>query len=186
MATPATAARRDDPAVRRHDGAGAAGGSVAVAAISWIIAAWMLWVFLGSLPYKFTQHPDTQHIFGTIGAWLGGILGDGIGGLFANLGPYAVGAFELATSIVLLVPLFAWLTRKVVGGRPTRARAWWHRLGGAMAAVVMAGAVFFHLFTPLGIEVLHEGQSDGGSLFYAAVSILVGGIVMVLLNRRGV
>ena len=48
-----------------------------------------------------------------------------------------------------------------------------------MAAVVMAGAVFFHLFTPLGIEVLHEGKSDGGSLFYAALSILVLGIVYV-------
>ena len=46
----------------------------------------------------------------------------------------------------------------------------------------MAGAVFFHLFTPLGIEVLHEGQSDGGSLFYAAVSILVLGIVLFLIN----
>jgi len=37
----------------------------------------------------------------------------------------------------------------------------------------MSGAVFFHLATPLGIEVLHNGVSDGGSLFYAAVSILV-------------
>jgi len=46
----------------------------------------------------------------------------------------------------------------------------------------MAGAVFFHLFTPLGIEVLHQGKSDGGSLFYAAVSILVLGIVMVIIN----
>jgi hypothetical protein len=51
-----------------------------------------------------------------------------------------------------------------------------------MASAVMAGAVFFHLFTPLGIEVLHEGQSDGGSLFYAAVSILVLGIVLFLIN----
>ena len=102
------------------------------------------------------------------------------------MGSYAVGAFELATSIVLLVPLFAWLVRKAIGGEPSRARAWWHRLGGAMAALVMAGAVFFHLASPLGVEVLHEGQSDGGSLFYAAVSILVGGIVMVLINRRGV
>ena len=183
MATSATA-RRDDPSVRDRDAAG--GGSTAVAVVSWVIAAWMLYVFLGSLPYKFTLHPDTQHIFGTIGAWLGGFLGEGIGNLFASYGSYAVGLFELATSVVLLVPLFAWLTRKVVGGTVTRPRAWWHRLGGAMAAVVMAGAVFFHLFTPLGIEVLHEGQSDGGSLFYAAVSILVGGIVMVVLNRRGV
>lgn len=183
MATPASA-RRDDPA--RHADRDAAGGSLPVAVISWIIAAWMLYVFLGSLPYKFTLHPDTQHIFGTIGAWIGGFLGEGIGNLFANVGSYAVGLFELATSLVLLVPLFAWLARKAIGGEVSRARAWWHRLGGAMAAVVMAGAVFFHLFSPLGIEVLHEGQSDGGSLFYAAVSILIGGIVLIVLNRRGV
>ena len=155
------------------------------AVVSWAIAAWMLWIFLGSLPYKFTLHPDTQHIFGTIGAWLSGLLGEGVGGLFAACGSYAVGAFELVTSIVLLVPLFAWLTSKAIGGTVSRPRAWWHRLGGAMAALVMAGAVFFHLFTPLGIEVLHEGQSDGGSLFCAAVSILVGGIGMVALNRHG-
>ncbi len=51
-----------------------------------------------------------------------------------------------------------------------------------MAAVVMAGAVFFHLVTPLGIEVLHQGKSDGGSLFYAAVSILIFGIIMFVIN----
>jgi hypothetical protein len=38
---------------------------------------------------------------------------------------------------------------------------------------MMVGAVFFHTQTPLGIEVIHEGKSDGGSLFRAAVSILV-------------
>ena len=57
-----------------------------------------------------------------------------------------------------------------------------HRIGGLMASAVMLGAVFFHLFTPLGIEVLHEGESDGGSLFYAALSILVLGVVLFLIN----
>ena len=38
--------------------------------ISWIIALWAAKVFLFSLPYKFSGHPDTQHIFGTIGEWL--------------------------------------------------------------------------------------------------------------------
>lgn len=161
-------------------------GVTAVAVISWVIAAWMIYIFLGSLPYKFTLHPDTQHIFGTIGAWMSGFLGEGIGNLFASVGSYVVGAFELLTSLVLLMPLFAWVAGKLAGHRSVRGRAWWHRLGGAMAAMVMTGAVFFHLFTPLGIEVLHQGESDGGSLFYAAVSILIGGIVMVILNRRGV
>ena len=73
-----------------------------VAVISWIIVLWSSFVFLSSLPYKFTGAPETQHIFGTIGAWLGGFLGSGIGGLFSNLGGYIIGSFELLTSIVLL------------------------------------------------------------------------------------
>ena len=56
-------------------------------------------------------------------------------------------------------------------------------IGGLMASAVMAGAVFFHLVSPLGVEVLHEGKSDGGSLFYAALSILVLGLVMFAINR---
>jgi hypothetical protein len=55
-------------------------------------------------------------------------------------------------------------------------------LGGLVATAVMTGAAFFHLATPLGIEVLHNGQSDGGSLFYAAVSILVLGLVLAAIN----
>ena len=50
--------------------------------------------------------------------------------------------------------------------------------------MVTAGAVFFHLFTPLGIEVLSQGQPDGGALFYTAVSILICGIIMFLINKK--
>ena len=55
--------------------------------------------------------------------------------------------------------------------------------GGLMASSVMAGAVFFHLVSPLGIEVLHNGESDGGSLFYAAVSILILGLLLFSINQ---
>ena len=63
------------------------------AIISWVIVLWSSYIFLGSLPYKFTGHPDTQHIFSTIGNWLGGFLGDGLGGLFTSLGAFGVGGF---------------------------------------------------------------------------------------------
>jgi hypothetical protein len=154
-----------------------------VPVISWIIVAWICFIFLGSLPYKFTLHPDTQHIFGTIGTWLGGFLGDGIGNLFTHFGSYVVGGFELLTSIILLLPILLWLISKMRGSHFGNTRRRFHQVGGLMASVVMIGAVFFHLFTPLGIEVLHEGESDGGSLFYAAVSILVLGIVLLIINR---
>ena len=157
-------------------------GATVIAIISWVIVLWILYVFLRSLPYKFSLHPDTQHIFGTVGAWLGGFLGDGVGNAFASFGSYVVGSVELLTSLILLVPAIAWILGRAI----KRGRAFWHAIGGLMASSVMVGAVFFHLFTPLGIEVLHQGQSDNGSLFKAAVSILVLGIVLFVLNGRGV
>ena len=153
-------------------------------AISWGIVLWICWIFLGSLPYKFTLHPDTQHIFGTIGQWLTGFLGAGIGDLFSNFGSYVIGSAELLTSLVLLAPALLWLIAKLRSAPWGTTRAKLHSLGGLMASAIMAGAVFFHLFSPLGVEVLHNGQSDGGSLFYAAVSILVLGIVLFLINFK--
>jgi len=151
--------------------------------VSWLIALWTCFVFLSSLPYKFTGHPVTQHIFETVGDWLGGFLGSGIGNLFGNVGGYLVGSFELLTSLVLLVPAFLWLMNKI-GQNKVFSRAKFHRIGGLMAATIMAGAAFFHIFTPLGIEVVRDGQSDGGSLFRSAISVLIGGIILFLINRR--
>ena len=152
------------------------------AVISWAIIAWMSFIFLGSLPYKFTKHPDTVHIFSTIGEWLKGFLGDGIGDLFTNFAAYGVGSFELLTSIVLLLPIAIWLIRKAKGLPMGNTRRKFHRIGGLMATMVMIGAVFFHLATPLGIEVLHQGESDNGSLFYSALSIVILGVVLYFIN----
>jgi hypothetical protein len=153
-----------------------------IAVVSWIITIWICKVFLSSLPYKFTGHPDTQHIFGTIGAWMSGILGDTVGNLFASVGAIGVGSVELITSLILLAPAVLFLLAKAGITPVDHYRAKFHRIGGALSSMVMAGAAFFHLVTPLGVEVLHQGKSDGGSLFYAAVSILVLGIVMVIIN----
>lgn len=153
------------------------------AVVSWLIALWMCYIFLGSLPYKFTKHPDTQHIFGTIGDWLGSFLGSSIGNFFSELGAYVIGSFELLTSIVLLLPALLWVISRLNGSYFGITRRRFHMIGGLMASAVMAGAVFFHLVSPLGIEVMHEGQSDGGSLFYAAVSILILGLVLFAINR---
>jgi len=155
------------------------------AVFSWISVVWICFVFLSSLPYKFSRHPDTEHIFGTIGSWIGSVVSPGLGNLFASFGPYVIGILELLTCLVLLIPLPVILVRKFSGGYFDGVRARWHAAGGLMAFLLMSGAVFFHLFTPLGIEVLHEGQSDGGSLFYAAVSILVLGLLMFIVNMGG-
>jgi hypothetical protein len=87
------------------------------------------------------------------------------------------------TAIVLLLPALLWVISKLSGSYFGVTRRRFHMLGGLMASAVMAGAVFFHLVSPLGIEVLHGGQSDNGTLFYSAASILVLGIVLFLINR---
>lgn len=150
--------------------------------ISWAIVLWICKVFLLSLPYKFTLHPDTQHIFGTIGQWMKGYIGESGGALFMNYGSYAVGGVELLTSLVLLAPALFFVLKKmgILSNAPSIHIM--HAIGGAFASMVMAGAVFFHLFTPLGIEVIHEGKGDNGSLFYAAVSILILGAFMAVIN----
>ncbi len=155
-----------------------------IAITSWILVAWICNIFLTSLFYKFTGHPDTVYIFNTIGGWLGGFLGASIGGLFSQYGAYLIGSFELLTSIVLLSPILLWVVKKLSPAVNTPRRSLMHCIGGVMAAAVMSGAVFFHLVSPLGVEVLHEGKGDGGSLFYAAVSILVSGIILFILNRK--
>ncbi len=153
-----------------------------IAAFSWLVTLWTAKVFLGSLPYKFSDHPDTQHIFGTIGQWMEGVLGQSIGQWFATNGAVVVGSAELLVSILLLAPAVLFVVGKLVNLPGWLSRAPLHMLGGLAAAGVMAGAVFFHLFTPLGIEVLHEGKSDHGSLFKAAASILVLGLIMAAAN----
>lgn len=106
-----------------------------------------------------------------------------LGSLFSEYGSYVVGSIELLTALILLAPALLWLVKRseVQGIRPRV-----HALGGLMASAVMAGAVFFQLFTPLGIEVLHDRKSDGGSLFYAAVSILILGVVLFLTNMSAI
>ncbi len=153
-----------------------------ISVVSWLITLWTAKVFLSSLPYKFSNHPDTQHIFGTIGEWLKGFLGNGIGQGFVDVGAYLVGSAELITSIILLAPALAWLLVKVSVLEDKPYRAMLHCVGGLMSAGIMAGAVFFHLVSPLGWEVLHEGKSDGGSLAYAALSILILGGIMFVMN----
>jgi hypothetical protein len=157
--------------------------NIASRIISLIITLWVAKVFLLSLPYKFTNHPDTQHIFNTIGQWMGDTISQGLGQFFANYAAYIIGSIELTVSITLLIASTLW----ILAALKIRASAGPYQMlyffGGLFASATMTGAAFFHLFTPLGVEVLHEGGSDGGSLFYAAVSILFLGLVLAFLNK---
>jgi len=151
---------------------------------SWLAVVWICNVFLSSLPYKFTGHPDTQHIFGTIGLWIQDSLNVTLGQWFVANGAVAVGLVELLAALILLLPVLLWAAKKLNIIEQAPSRALIHTAGGLLSAAVMSGAVFFHLATPLGVEVLHNGVSDGGSLFYAAVSILILGLLLAVLNNR--
>ena len=100
-------------------------------------------------------------------------LGSGIGNAFGNYGGYVIGALELVVILVLLLAIAFTIMKKPNG----------HLFGfaGLGAMVLMAWAVFFHL-AAIGIEV----NGDGGSLFRAAVSILIIGAIFVYMNCEAI
>ncbi|MFK0571160.1 hypothetical protein [Endozoicomonas sp.] len=128
---------------------------------TWALSLYIAVVFVQSLFFKFTGAYETLHIFGVLGAWSGFQW-------FADYGAYGVGSVELLASILLLTSLRLY--------------------GAALASGVMVGAIFFHLFTPLGIpmpefdEVGNIIGDDGGLLFYNACGLLVSGIILTILE----
>jgi uncharacterized membrane protein YphA (DoxX/SURF4 family) len=138
------------------------------------LTAYVAFVFIQSLFFKFTNSPETVYIFGTLNAWAGTL---GAPGLFAANGifsQYVVGTFELIASSVLL---FGYLLRKPVV----------HAFGALMSMGVISGAIFFHLFTPLGVQVLNtDGTLDGGELFSLACGVWVASLIILLMRRQEV
>ena len=130
----------------------------------WEILAslWVIYIFLWSLPYKFSWHEHTQFIFSTIWEWIWTILWTGIGNAFSSYWAYVIGTWELIVSIILILA-FYFITKSQYS-RSSRAFA----IGWLWAMFLMIWAVFFHIFSPLWIEV----NDDGWSLFKAAVSIV--------------
>lgn len=124
-------------------------------------------VFLDSLRFKFTNHPNTQEIFGRLNEWAGS---HGAEGLFAQTGlfsQYTIGVAELLASACLLIGI---LSR-------------FHRLqgfGALLGLAVMSGAISFHLFTPLGIDP----NNDGGGLFVMACVVWLSCLTLVFIRRK--
>ena len=135
--------------------------------VTYILSFFISFVFIQSLFFKFQGAPETQHIFGTLDKWAADSFG--LEGLFLPPGifnAYVIGSAELVASALLLAGLF---TRyKVL-----------NPLGALIALGVISGAVFFHLFTPLGIEV----QGDGGTLFMMAVGVWISAFTLVIFGR---
>ena len=103
-----------------------------------VLAIYVAFVFVQSLSFKFagviTGNPAdiTVYIFDMVGQWMTDIgLGE-VGTLFSAHGGIVIGLAEIIASVLILIPL----TRK------------W---GALLGLGVMSGAIFFHVFTPLGL-----------------------------------
>ena len=132
--------------------------------------AFVLFVFLQSLPFKFgfIDSPETEIIFTTIAKWMETVGLGFIAPVFAKFGGIGVGITELIASILLIIPV-------------TR------RLGALLGLVVISGAIFFHLFTPLGVvRVVDETtqKTDGGVLFIMACIVWVCCALILFLTRK--
>ena len=141
----------------------------------WLLTLYVAFVFIQSLFFKFTGSPETVYIFqGKLDPWAASL---GFPGVFAPGGLFSakvVGSFELIASVLLLAGA-AISTQRVV-----------QVLGAAMGLGVISGAIFFHLFTPLGVAVVNtDGSSDGGQLFILAWGVWVC-CALLLWLRRGV
>ena len=140
----------------------------------WLLTAFVAFVFIQSLFFKFTGLPETVYIFeAKLNPWAASL---GFPGLFAPGGIFSakvVGFAELVASLLLIVGAL-WASNRMV-----------QVLGAAMGLGVISGAIFFHLFTPLGIAVINtDGSSDGGELFALACGVWVC-CALLLWIRRG-
>jgi uncharacterized membrane protein YphA (DoxX/SURF4 family) len=122
-------------------------------------------VFLDSLRFKFTDHPNTQVIFGRLDGWAASLGAPGLFGHTGLFSQYVIGSAELVAASLLLIGLAPRFTRL-------------NLIGALIGFAVMSGAVSFHLFTPLGIDP----NNDGGGLFAAAVTIWLTMIALVALR----
>jgi hypothetical protein len=135
--------------------------------LPWILVGYIVFVFLQSLVFKFSGSEETIIIFNTIADWMLGFtflvpIAEG----FRAHGGLLVGLMELLASGLLVL---------------TITRVW----GALMAMGVISGAIFFHLFTPLGIDrvVDDAGNTDGGILFFMACGVWLSSAALVYINR---
>ncbi len=133
----------------------------------WALSIFITFVFVQSLFFKFSNAPETQHIFQTLNAWGADTLG--IDGLFIAPGifnQYVIGSAELVALVLL------------IGGLVT-GRLILNAFGALLAVGIMTGAIFFHLATPLGVDV----QGDGGVLFGMAVGVWLSSLILLYVRK---
>lgn len=136
------------------------------------LTLFICFVFVQSLFFKFTQSPETVYIFEIkLEPW-GASLG--FPGLFAPGGLFSakvVGSLELLASLLLLAGTWKAERRAL------------QVLGAALGLGVISGAIFFHLFTPLGVAVRNaDGSNDGGELFALACGVWLSCAMLLIIR----
>lgn len=127
----------------------------------WIAAILIVVILGGSLPFKFTGHPMPTHIFNVVGEFLGL-------GFMQTHGAVIIGVIELVSCVLVLIPAM-------------------RVYGGLLTAGTMAGAIFFHLFSPLGVTVrytLDGAEMSDGTLFYTAILAMLAGLFLAYRNKE--
>lgn len=134
---------------------------------TYLLIAFVAFVFLQSLFFKFTGSEETDIIFNTISDWMKTIGLGFIAPAFAAYGGYVIGGTELVATSLMINPK----TRSI---------------GALLGMAVISGAIFFHLFTPLGVDriVDAQGNTDGGVLFYMACGVWVSCLIILILNKK--
>lgn len=122
-------------------------------AIPWVLALWIAYIFVWYLQYKFTGADGSVWLFTVLTDWLG-VPG------YEKPMRIGVGSAELLAAVLVLI-------------RRTQV------LGAALSAGIMAGAIFFHVVSPLGIDP----YDDGAVLFKEACLVLLAALVILWLRR---
>lgn len=138
------------------------------------LSIYVAFVFVQSLFFKFTGAAETRYIFeNKLDGWAGSL---GFPGLFAPGGIFSakvIGSFELVASILILSGMLL-PQRRVLQG-----------LGAVLGFCIISGAIFFHLFTPLGVAVQNtDGTSDGGLLFSLACGVWISCVILAFMRRQ--
>jgi len=124
---------------------GEAADARVIAALRWVGAIYIAFVFLWYEQYKLTGAEGSVILFTTLTDWLG-FHG------YEKVMRIGVGSAEVVASLLVLIP-------RTQG------------LGALGGVALMTGAIFFHLASPLGVDPYH----DGAFLFKEACSVWVSG-----------
>ena len=120
----------------------------------WALSAWIAFIFVWYLQFKFTGDDGSTWLFTILTDWLGFHGHEKI----MRIG---TGSAELIAAILLF-------------DRPLQV------VGAVLGVGIMSGAIFFHLVSPLGVDP----YGDGGVLFHQACSVWAAALAIVAIRRR--